>query len=410
MRLRGRRAFWQVWTAQAVSVVGDGMHRAALLWWAASTRSAGAVAFLALCAMVPLIVLSPAAGSLADRHPRRRIMVGADVMRIGTSAALALAVLHEGTPLIVIGALTATAAAGEAMFTPAFTASLRQLLPPEELAAGNAMNLANSAAGGLVGPALGGALVAWVGAGDVLVLDAVTFLASALLVATAAIPPHPTRTEPGDTETAAERESGWQILRRLPEVRGLTALAAVLNLCTAPTSVLLVTLVVDRLHRDATVYGLLDACVAAGMLAGVALTSTLSSRQPRPAMLAGLTALGLSFVLVGLVAEPWWSATMFTITGLGLVLTNSFLLTRLQTIVTPDQQGRVFGVAGALANGLRPIGLAAAGPLVGAVGPALSYTICGTGMLAATVWYAARPRADRSVVAADARDVSRSRR
>ena len=187
MGLRRATAFWRVWAAQAVSVLGDGMHRTAIVWWAASRRGTGAVALLAAYSTVALIVCSPVAGRLADGVSRRAVMAGADMLRVGTSLALAGVVATAG-PVWVAAVLTAIAAVGEAAFSPAFTASLATLLPPDELAAGNALNLANGAAGGMLGPAVGGALVAVTGSAGVLALDAASFAVSALIVATTAIP------------------------------------------------------------------------------------------------------------------------------------------------------------------------------------------------------------------------------
>jgi MFS family permease len=395
MALRGRKAFWRVWVAQAISVTGDGMHRAALLWWAASTRSTGAVAVLALCSVVPVIVCSPFMGSLADRISRRRLMVMADVLRVATSAGLAAAIIHGTTPLAAIAGLTALAAVGESMFAPAFAASMSQLLPKEDRAAGNALNLANGAAGGLLGPAIGGLLVAAIGAGRVMALDSVTFVLSALIVGTTAIPAL-VRKQPASTSAtevhsgavADRSESGWRIVTRSPEIRRLTLLASVLNLCTGPSSVLLVVLVVHRLHRGSAVYGLLDGCVAAGMLVGVFVVPRLARRSPSRALVVGLVVLGSAFVLTGTVPSPWWSGVMFVIVGGAAAVANSFIPTLFQSLVPEDQQGRVFGVVGSLAMGLRPVGLAAAGPLVAAVGATGGYAICGLGIVAATLVFA----------------------
>ncbi|CAN0136820.1 unnamed protein product, partial [Phaeothamnion confervicola] len=319
MALRGKTAFWRVWVAQAISVSGDGMHRAALLWWAASTRSIGAVAVLALCSMVPLIACSPFAGVLADRMSRRRLMAGADGLRVVTSIALAAAVMGDGSPLWIVAALTSLAAVGEAAFAPAFTASLTQLLPEGDRASGNALNLANTAAGGLLGPSLGGLLVAVLGPASVLALDAVTFLVSAALIATTTIPAIATGSVDA-TSAPDDRERGWRIVMRTPQIRRLAVLASVLNLCTGPTSVLLVALVVDRLRSGSAVYGLLDACVAGGMLAGVVVVPRLARRSSDRSLLGGLVLLGAAFVAMGIVPHPLWSAAMFVIVGVGVAV------------------------------------------------------------------------------------------
>ena len=80
---------------------------------------------------------------------------------------------------------------------------------------------------------------------------------------------------------------------------------------------------------------------------------------------------------------------MFIVVGAGVAVANSFFPERFQALVPEDQQGRVFGVVGGMANGLRPLGLAIAGPLTATVGAAGGYVICGLGILTATITFSA---------------------
>jgi hypothetical protein len=95
--------------------------------------------------------------------------------------------------------------------------------------------------------------------------------------------------------------------------------------------------------------------------------------------------LGCAFVLVGAIRHPLWSGAMFLVVGVAVAVVNSFLPALFQSLVPEEEQGRVFGVVGSLANGLRPLGLAAAGPLIAAVGAAGGYAVCGVGIVATTL-------------------------
>lgn len=220
-------------------------------------------------------------------------------------------------------------------------------------------------------------------------LDSVTFVLSAVIVGTTAIPALVRR--PGAAAVTDKEPGGWRIVARSSEIRRLTVLASVLNLCTGPTSVLLVVLVVRRLHSGSAVYGLLDACVAAGILAGVVVVPRLARRSPTRALTGGLLVLGGAFALTGVVPSAWWSGAMFMIVGTGVAVANSLVPTLFQSLVPEDQQGRVFGVVGSLAIGLRPLGLAAAGPLIAGVGAAGGYAVCGVGIIFTTLAAASRP-------------------
>ena len=89
MLLRSHPRFARLWLAQVVSVIGDGMHRIALLWWARTHGGTALLVAVAACTIAPVVLASPFAGSLADRVDRRHLLVGADLWRLGTVALLA---------------------------------------------------------------------------------------------------------------------------------------------------------------------------------------------------------------------------------------------------------------------------------------------------------------------------------
>src|SRR4051812_38727077 len=177
------RDFRLIWTGQVVSVVGDGMQRIALLWWARREGGNGLLAAVALSTMLPLIVGSPFGGWMADRFDRRRLMLGADLARLVLTGSLAALVLGGGGSSFVVCALVAACALATSVFEPTYAAAVPSLIPPEDRPAANGMNMANSAVGGLIGPLVGGALIGAFSVGTVLLINALTFAWSALFVA-----------------------------------------------------------------------------------------------------------------------------------------------------------------------------------------------------------------------------------
>jgi MFS family permease len=175
MVLRHSRNFRLLWTGQVISVIGDGMQRIALLWWAARTHDTGVLTALAIAAVLPVVALSPLGGWLADHHDRRRLMLAADLGRMTSTAVLALLMVGGGPPVLGVLALVVLTTVGTAVFDPAYGAAVPHVVEPDDLAAANGLDLANGALGGLIGPLVGGLLLAAFSPGVVLAVNAATF-------------------------------------------------------------------------------------------------------------------------------------------------------------------------------------------------------------------------------------------
>lgn len=378
MILLRARNFRLIWTGQVVSVVGDGMQRIALLWWARRQGGNGLLAAVALATMVPLIAGSPFGGWMADRFDRRRLMMAADLARLMLTAALAILVLgHHETPIVVC-ALVALCALATSVFEPTYAAVVPSLIDADDRPAANGMNMANSAVGGLVGPLVGGVLIGAFSVGVVLTINAITFAWSALFVAMARIP-----RPAGATAEAQARHSTKSAVASVLRDRGLrrlVGLAAVMNMVAAPVPLLIVALAVDRFHTSSVGLGVLQVTISAGILIGALAASTLARTTIAPPMLV----FGVCFGVVG--SLPFGaSAAAFVVGGVAIAVSNTVLLTRFQSAVAEEIQGRVFGAVGAIGEALRPVGLALGAPLLAIAGVSGAFVIVGVCVVAATL-------------------------
>ena len=380
MLLRTSPNFRALWLGQIVSVIGDGMQRVALLWWATRTGGNALLTAVALCAALPVVLGSPFGGALADRFDRRRLLVAADVLRLGVTAALAaLVIAGERTPVIVC-LCVAMSAVGTALFDPTYAAAVPTVVPAEDLPAANGLNMANSAVGGLIGPLLGGVLIAAFGVGTVLVINAATFAWSVLCILATRLP-LPAGGEASARSVHTTRSALADILRDRT-MRSLTGLAAVLNMVVAPVPLLIVVLAVDRFRVGADSFGLLQVMISAGVLIGSITAGTLARGRLAVPMLA----LGACLTLVGLLPFAA-SAVVLLLGGVAIATANTILLTSIQTAVPAETQGRVFGVLGSLSEGLRPVGMALAGPLLAVAGVSGAFAVIGASVAVATlVW------------------------
>jgi DHA3 family tetracycline resistance protein-like MFS transporter len=178
------RDFALLWGGHTISLVGDGIYLVAIAWQVYElSNGPAALAVVGVAWTLPMTLFMLGGGVLSDRMDRRTLMVAADALRaaaIGTVAALSLTGAVELWHLIV---LVAVYGAGEALFTPASTALMPMLVPREQLVEANALEyIVRPLALRFAGPALGGALVAAVGAGTGFAIDAGTFVVSAAFV------------------------------------------------------------------------------------------------------------------------------------------------------------------------------------------------------------------------------------
>jgi len=378
MILLRARNFRLIWTGQVVSVIGDGMQRIALLWWARREGGNGLLAAVALATMVPLIAGSPFGGWMADRFDRRRLMIAADIARLVFTGALALLVLGHHEAPIVVCALVALCALATSVFEPTYAAVVPSLIDADDRPAANGMNMANSAVGGLVGPLVGGVLIGVFSVGVVLAINAITFAWSALFVAVSRVPP------PAGASTEAQAhhstKSAVASVLRDRGLRRLVGLATVMNMVAAPVPLLIVALAVDRFHTSSVGLGVLQVAISAGILIGALAASTFA----RTTIARPMLVFGVCFGVVG--SLPFVaSAAAFVVGGVAIAVTNTVLLTRFQGAVAEEIQGRVFGAVGAIGEALRPVGLALGAPLLAVAGVSGAFITVGVCVVAATL-------------------------
>jgi MFS family permease len=259
--LRHHRQFRSLWGAVALSYIGSGAANTALTLYVQQTRGTGtAVAAFLIAANAPRL-LGPLAGGIADRVDLRTLLVGCD---IGQAVLYALVATLPSFGLLI--ALTALATVLQTSYGPARTAIVPNLVEPEELIPANALFGLATNLYVAVGPLVGGILFVAIGPGAALLVNAVTFLGSALL--TRAVPPTP---PPEDAEREGLVASAATGMRFVWDDKVLRAMAASIFLLVAfiaVDNVALVFLVRETLEGSALAYGVIEAVFGIGMLVG----------------------------------------------------------------------------------------------------------------------------------------------
>ncbi len=382
MSLWRYRDFLRTWLAQLVSVIGDGLYYVAVIWWVkVTTGSNAAVAVVALCAALPGVALGPVAGVYADRLDRRRLMLAMDIARgvllLAPALLLAthqLAVWH----LCLVALLLATCST---FFGPTFGASIPLLVPAEHLTTANALNQTSFALGALLGPALGGVLVAAFGSLPAILVDAGTFGLSALLLGVSRIPSPRRASTMGRQSFGRDALEGLTFFRRQPLLLGMVLQVVALNFFRAPISVLLPGLARDVFGAGASGFGLLEGMMPAGFVLGGLALLLRRVRAIGRLLIWSLVGWGLVVGCIGVSRALPLTAALLVIAGMSLATANILGSGVFQTRIPVELQGRTWGAFNAVSQGLQPVALALTAPLVGLIGLQPLFVVCGLALI-----------------------------
>jgi hypothetical protein len=370
------------------SLVGDGAFLVAMAWEVYSLSNAvTALSTVGIAMTVPTILLLLAGGVVTDRFDRRRVMLAADLIRGAAVGTLAVLALTHSLEIWQIVALSAVYGAGTAFFGPAFDAIVPQILAGDELAQANALDqLVRPIAFRLIGPALGGWLVASIGAGSAFALDAASFIVSAVAVQSLARLPV-VRTSAGSV--VDEIREGFRFVRARVWLWGTLLAAAIAYLAfMGPAEVLLPFLVKNELHAGAGALGLVFAAGGIGaILSALVVGQRGLPRRDITWMYLAWTIATVAVAGYG-IAQSVWQLMLACFVFNALETAGTIVwATAKQRHVPTSMLGRVSSLDWLISIGLVPVSLALTGPIAGAIGPRA--TLVWAGLLGAAVTFAA---------------------
>ena len=381
----GVRSFRLLAGGQFTSTIGDYCYAVALPWLVLSNRGGTILLGTVLaCYGVSRMALIPVGGVLADKVGPRTVMLTADAARCVLVAAMAVLAARHTASLVILGPVAACVGAGEGLFIPASFAIMPSLLDEKRLAAGNAISTAAVQAGSLLGPALGGALVAATQASTwAFGIDAASFAVSALTLTLI-----PRRAADGTLGAAAVQSaagvsadsSGEGLLSFLKRSRVLQVLLVVViaaNLAGGGEGAVALPSLAHARYGAAG-YGALLACTAAGGVIGT-LAATRTGGLRRPVMFASAVFLvnAAADALVPYLGGEAGAAAMLFTAGAMNGLGNVTVLTVTQKWAPPALLGRVMSAIMLCAFGSFPLSVAVSGVLIRHIGPSLFFPIAG---------------------------------
>jgi MFS family permease len=365
-KLLEHRDFVLLWLSGLLVVIGSSAFPIAL---AVTILDAGGTAttlgLILASRVLSSVILALAGGVWADRYKRKYIMISADLLRAILTVVLVFVTVTD-LPTWMIALVVFMMGAGEALGFPASGAILPSILPDRLLPEGNAWRAVTARVGAILGPALGGAMVALIGSEWTFLVTAAFFVVGTILL----FPIQETDFERTLTENTFVRElrEGLSAVRRMPWVMWLIIMASLQLMVVVGAEVVLLPVVTREEFGGNFVYA--AASVAAGLGGGISALFWAKIKVPRPGLWSVLSWMLFSLSLLVLVfpVHPWLVIGVYFIVGLSTEPFGVYWPTAIQREVPRELQARVFSVDHMGSLALMPLGMALVGPITEWVG------------------------------------------
>lgn len=385
--LRVSHDFRRLWLGQAVSFVGSTITIAALPYQVFhQTHSSVAVGLLGVAQLVPLLACSLMGGALADRHDKRRLLLGVTAAQLACSIALAGNGSLGRPQLWLLYVLGAASSAAFAIAYPVLRSLLPLLLDEDLRPAGYALQSTYGSFGMMAGPALAGVIIGAFGLATAYGLDVATYLVAVLAFAGIAAAPPPVS---ADITSSGSIVEGLRFLRGRPVIMSVFGIDLIAMVFGMPRA--LFPALAERLGGGAPTYGLLLSSVAAGAFIASLLSGWTSAiRRHGRAVVTCVAVWGACIAVVGLTQVPAIVMAMLVCAGAADMVSGIYRSTIAADITPDDMRGRVSGVEIAVYAGGPVLGDVEAGLVGGLFG--LPFAIvsggvaCVIGAAVFTIW------------------------
>ena len=368
------RDFAFLWTGMTVSMIGDGIYLVSIAWQVLSIENRpGALALVGVAWSLPQVVLVIASGALSDRLERRHLMVAGDAIRfiaIGTLGFLSVTDQLHSIPIIL--GLVTVYGAGQAVFQPAFSSITPAIVPADLLVQANSLaQLVRPFAMTLVGPLVGGVLIAWVSVGFAFLVDASTFAFSAVMILSMRTRRTPRDAQEEQASFFGDVAEGFRYVRQQRWLL-IAMVAATVSLLAVwgPWETLVPIVVKNDLGGQSSSLGLVFGAGGVGAVIAAAVFGQRGSLPRKP-----VTAMYLAWSLgmfgtagFGFVTSVWQAMVVAFVTEGSITYLVVVWVTLVQRLVPDRLLGRVFSLDWMISTMGVPLSFAITGPTAEAIG------------------------------------------
>ena len=359
-------AFRRVLLGACLSNVGTWMHNVVLGAIAYDlTESSSFVGLMVFAQLGPMLLLSTVGGILADRFDRTRLLVSIVLSQLVLSLVLAVVTAADRPHQVALLAVTFTIGIGQALYAPAFSALLPELVGKDDIAGAVSLNSAQMNTARVVGPVIGAFLYSALGASLVFVVNAASYLFVAVAVGRVQLP-RPTRDGAASRGLRALGD-GLREARAIPVVARCLVTITLFSLVSLPFVGQFPVLAERNLDigTKSTAYGVLYACFGVGAVLGALAIGTVLGRRPKATIVRwGLVGFAGSLAALALLRGPVPAYPVVAVVGFTYLAVVTALMTLVQEQLDNRIRGRVMALWIMGWAGTVPIGNLVAGPII----------------------------------------------
>jgi MFS family permease len=353
---------------QLISLIGTWMQTVAESWLV--YRLTGSALLLGLAGFanrIPIFLLSPIGGAIADRYNRHRIVIATQVASMILAAALAFLTLTHLVRIWHLMAIAALLGVVNAFDIPGRQSFVVELVAREDLQNAIALNSSMFNGARVVGPAIAGVLVASVGEGWCFFANAVSYIAVIIGLLLMRVPRTPAAARPASA--VAHVMEGFRFVSRSRPILGLLLLLGLVSLMGTPYSVLMPIIADQTFHSGARGLGILMGASGVGALLGaLSLASRVGLHGYGRTIAFAAIGFGLSLMAFSMVRSLWLGVAFLLPVGFAMMTQMAASNTLIQSMIPNELRGRVMAVYSMMFMGMAPIGALLAGSLAGWLG------------------------------------------
>ncbi len=374
------------WSGQCVSLIGSWMQRASQAWLILEmTDSPFLLGLIGVMQFLPVMLLSLVAGVVADRFPKRKLILSMQ-LSLGAQALILSALVYSGTVqywhVLLLALWQGIATAFD---TPTRQSFIVEMVGKRDLMNAISLNSAIFNGARVIGPAIGGLVMHHFGAGLAFLLNGISYLFVAYALLIIKVDGLPTKKR--ERNMLQEIKEGLAYAYRTPQVSEVLSLVGVIGIFSLNMSILIPVLARDVLGQTAAGYGIIMSFMGVGAVCGAGLLAYVSHLGPKRQLLFG-GALGMTItqIMLSQVTGYWASVGLVFLLGWALITCSATANTTLQVASRDDLRSRVISLHALLNGGTSPLGNLFAGTVTDLLGASGGFLACGGVGLAGTVY------------------------
>lgn len=383
-----KKKYFTMLAGQSISLITSGILQMSIIFYlTAKTNSAMVLSIATLMGFLPQAVIGPFAGTFVDRHSRKGVMIGADLMIAATGGFLAVVSIFMELPIWLIMLVLFVRSIGNAFHSPASSAVTPLMVPQDQLTKCAGYNQTMQAAVSLISPAAAAFLYSVWSLSTIILLDIIGAVLACSVVAVLSIPNPPICTGESQNSLFRDMKEGYFELKKNKGLFALLWIGTAYMFFFMPISALYPLMSMGYFRGTPTHASIAEIAFAGGMLAGGILLSVWGGFKNRIFSI-GLSVLvmGVSIAISGLL--PTNAFFIFVICCTVMGLTSPFYGVQnalFQEQLPPEYLGRVFSLLGSVMSFAMPLGLLCSGIFAELIGVEKWFLLCGIGIIAVAV-------------------------